>query len=475
MTDGTRPDYVLYLRKSKGRAGISRQRTITTAHIGRIGGTITAEFADGDRTAYRKPGATAQPEREEFGKMLAFLGAHPGTGIAAYHADRISRDTEVTEDLIRTCMAGRHLVETPSGGSYDLSTATGRKRLRQDAVDAAYEVDHMSERRQAEKWEVAQNGEWRGGRRPFGYAADGITLRADEAQLLSDATRAVIGGQSLGAIARQWNAAGVLTATGGPWQARQLARTLKRARNAGLIEHDGQVVGPAIWQPVVTEREWRAVCAVLSDPARRTSPGNGRRWLLSGIARCGICGNFLTGSTTGSSRGTSRPVYRCRTKGLHVGRAAQTLDDHVSGFVTAFLCKPEITAAIEAAMPSPGTAFLRSELAAVEAELLGLADMAGTRQITALQLARSTRPLLAEKESLEAKIAAASRPAVLSPFADGDPHEVWDCMPLASRRAVIAELFTITVNPAPKGRTRGWRPGMPYFDAASVVIEQRVD
>ena len=225
MADGTRPDYVLYLRKSKGRAGISRQRTITAAHISRIGGTIAGEFIDGDRTAYRKPGATAQPEREEFGKMLAFLSGHPGTGIAAYHADRISRDTEVTEDLIRTCMAGRHLVETPSGGSYDLSTATGRKRLRQDAVDAAYEVDHMSERRQAEKWEVAQNGEWRGGRRPFGYGKDGVTLRGAEAQLLADATRAVISGQSLGAIARQWNADGVLTTTGGLWQARQLART----------------------------------------------------------------------------------------------------------------------------------------------------------------------------------------------------------------------------------------------------------
>src|SRR5450756_1623386 len=40
MDGNTGREYALYLRKSKGLAGISRQRTVTTAHIERHGGVI---------------------------------------------------------------------------------------------------------------------------------------------------------------------------------------------------------------------------------------------------------------------------------------------------------------------------------------------------------------------------------------------------------------------------------------------------
>jgi DNA invertase Pin-like site-specific DNA recombinase len=473
MDDKPAADYALYLRKSKGRAGIARQRTITTAHIKHLGGHVAAEFPDTDRTAYRKIGAE-RPERENFDRMLLWLGVHPGARIAAWHADRLSRDVEVTEDLIRACVTGSHLVDTPSGGTYDLATATGRKRLRQDALDATYEVDHMTERITAQKTEAAVNGDWRGGRRPFGYEKDGVTVRQDEADALAAAIRAVIGGQSLGGITRRWNASGIRTSTGGPWRASQLGATLARARNAGLIEHDGEIIGPAIWHPVVTEREWRAVRVILADPARRTSPGNARRWLLSGLALCGICGGPLIGTTTGGKNGRSRPVYRCRAAGLHVGRDSHALDAYISGLVVGFLERPDSIAELAAAMPAPDTATLHAEIAAVRAELDGLADAAGQRQITTRMLVRSTEPLMADLEELETRLAAAERPAILSPFAGHEPAEVWEAMPLESKRAVVAELFTVTVHPAPKGRPAGWRAGMSYFDAESVQIERNL-
>ena len=472
MDDTATVDYVLYLRKSRGRAGISRQRNITTAHVKRLGGRVAAEFCDTDRTAFRKIGA-GRPEREDYDRMLAWLATHPGTHIAAWHADRVSRDLQDTEALIAACVPGRHLVETPSGGTYDLSTATGRKRLRQDALDAAYEVDHMTERIIAQKAEAAVNGDWRGGPRPFGWEKDGVTLRPSEADVLAEGIRSVIGGETLGSVARRWNAARVTTATGRPWQPRQLGRCLCRARNAGLIEHDGQIVGPASWHPAVTEREWRAVRAVLEDPARRTSPGGGRRWLLSGIARCGICGGPMIGSTTGSKRG-SRPVYRCREKGLHVGRDSNALDTFISAMVVRFLRRPDSIAELTAGMPAPDTTFLRSEIAAVRGQLDGLAIEARDRRITARQMGATSEPLIAELAELETRLGAAERPAILSPFAGRDPGDVWDRMSLDQKRVVVAELYTITVNPAPKGRPAGWRPGMTYFHAASIQVERNL-
>src|SRR5579859_3161031 len=239
-------DFVLYLRKSKGRTGISRQRDITTGHVSRTGGRVTAEFTDTDRTAFQKTGG-ARPVRDGFTAMLAMLRANPGLGVAAWHADRLTRNSEDTEELIRVCAAGGHLVETPRGGSYDLSTATGRKRLRDDANAAAYEVDHAIERITAMKAEHAAAGQWLGGRRPFGYEADGVTLRPAEAQPLAQAHHAVLAGVSLASVCRDWNARGILTVTGKQWRGRELARVLRRPRNAGLLEHLGRVEGPACW------------------------------------------------------------------------------------------------------------------------------------------------------------------------------------------------------------------------------------
>ena len=115
-------EFLLYLRKSNGRKAVPRQRAITTAYVVTLGGRIVREFADADRTAFRKIDGE-QPEREGFASMLAALRSRPGMRVAAWHADRLTRNSEDTEELIRVCAAGGHLVVTASGGTYDLSTA----------------------------------------------------------------------------------------------------------------------------------------------------------------------------------------------------------------------------------------------------------------------------------------------------------------------------------------------------------------
>jgi hypothetical protein len=93
---------------------------------------------------------------------------------------------EDTGELIRVCAAGGHLVETPTGGSCDVSTANGRKRFRDDANDAAYEVDHGRERVLAARAEVAADGRWLGGKRPFGWELDKNPMDADGKPMLDD-------------------------------------------------------------------------------------------------------------------------------------------------------------------------------------------------------------------------------------------------------------------------------------------------
>jgi site-specific DNA recombinase len=461
--DGT-GDYALYLRKSRGRAGISRQRSTTTAYIERQDGHVAAEFADADRTAFRKIGGH-RPERESFDAMLAWLAGHPGASLAAWHADRLLRDPEDTERLIKACIAGGHLVHTPRGGTYDLPTATGRKRLRDDANMAAYEVDHMTERIMAAKAEAIAEGRDLGGRRRFGWDA-GLHLIPAEASTIALGTRQIIAGVSLGAVTREWNAAGVKTSTGKPWRTREVSRVLRRARNAGLLEHHGQVAGPGTWPAIVTEAEWRACKAILEDPARRTSPGPERRWLLSGIALCGICGWPLL-CTTGGRR-VSRAVYRCRRGGLHVARDARNLDDWVSAVAVRRLSLPD-------AVPQDAgedLVALQAEIIAIRQELDDLAADVGARRISARQMALASGPLNDELSALQQRAADAARPGVFAPFAAAaDPWEAWDGLTLDQQRRVIATLMCVTVFPAPKGRPAGWCPGQPYFHRDSVRID----
>ena len=470
-------DYAAYLRKSKGRTGISRQRAITTAHIERSGGQITAEFTDTDRTAFQKTGGK-RPVRDGFTAMLAMLRANPGLGVAAWHADRLTRNSEDTEDLIRVCAAGGHLVETPRGGTYDLSTATGRKRLRDDANDAAYEVDHMIERMTAMKAEHAAEGHWLGGRRPFGYEPDGMTLRPAEAGPLAAAHRAVLHGVSLAAICRDWDERGILTATGKRWRPAELGRVLKRPRNAGLLEHLGGISGPAQWAPVVDETTWRGVAAILSDSSRKTTPGPAPRHLLSWIARCGVCGGPVICTSRKGAAARGKPttlVYRCRegTRG-HLARDAALLDALAAALVIGRLSRPD--AADLLTRPDDGRqgqlAELYQEKAAVEAQMLARDRLHRRRVITDQMLEEGLAELAGELAVVERRIGAAAQADILAPLV-GDPEAVWEGYGLDQRRAVIRRLMTITLLPSRRGRPPGWRPGEPYFDPESIRVEWR--
>ena len=470
MPAGQPPEWALYLRKSRGRAGIARQRTITTAHIHRQGGTIGAEFADTDRTAFQRTGG-ARPVRERFDDMIAWLRTRPGAGVAAWHADRLLRNPADTELLIETCAAGGHLVETPRGGSYDLSTATGRKRLRDDANQAAYEVDHSIERITAAKLEAVAAGEDLGGRRRFGWhkRSDGFGVLAAEAELIASGTRSVIAGASLASLARSWNTAGVTTTTGNPWTPSEVRRTLLRARNAGLLEHHGQVTGPGTgWAAVVSEAEWRACRAILTDPARRDTPGPGRRWLLSGIAECGACGDGTTVIVTysGGKGRAMRPVYRDRPRGRpsHVARDVRSLDDWVEGAVIEIMRRQDIPLHV------PDLTHLHAELAAVQGELKELARAVGQRKMNATRALLATQPLEEAERDLQERIGRAMVPHALAPFAGRDPVQAWAAMSLEQHRAVVKGLMRVVIQPSRRGHIPGARPGGRYFDKDAVDL-----
>ena len=92
-----------------------------------------------------------------------------------------------------------------------------------------------------------------------------------------------------------------MTVFGKPWRTTTIRDMLTSPRVAGLRQHRGEIVGPAVWEPIITDGERRRIIAMLEqkrDSGRRTP----RRYLLSGLLRCGRCDQTLYSSRRANSR-----------------------------------------------------------------------------------------------------------------------------------------------------------------------------
>ncbi|MGW3022455.1 recombinase family protein [Streptomyces sp. NPDC001221] len=491
MTETTEPQVraVIYTRISSdptGRAaGVERQEKDCRSLARELGWKVVQVRRDNDISAYS--GKT----RPGFRELLADISAGRADAVLAWHSDRLYRRLPDLEDLIKAVQARHVPIRTVRAGTIDLSTASGVMQAEILASVSKHEVAHATERIVAAKEQAAVQGRYRGGPRPFGYEADGVTVREDEARHLRQATQAVIDGESLRAICAEWEADGVRTvarrkrtADGEPgepqsraWTATELRRLLLRPRNAGLMEYQGEVTGKAQWAPVVSEDKWRACKAVLENPQRRTTTGNARKWLGSGLYRCGEPGCTLTVrcSTSGTGTGhTHQPAYRCWS-GKHVTRSAAVLDEFVEKVVIKRLSRPD---AIELLRP-PADGPQREDLAARAAVLRAKLTQYGadydddliTRQQMLDGTAR-TREKLAAVEEQMAELATGSVLADL-PLGTPDVEAAWKDFHLDRKRAIIAELMTVTILPARRGRPKGFVPGSGsgYFDPEAVRID----
>lgn len=128
-----------------------------------------------------------------------------------------------------------------------------------------------------------------------------------EAELIREAARRVLNGETLVSIVGEWNDRGVTTTTGGPWRINALSSLLIQPRLAG----GGPV--PAILDAVTHQR-----LLALRHARRKEGPADlrregHRRYLLTGFLRCWRCGARLGGTTRVTTTGS--PCYRCPSRG----------------------------------------------------------------------------------------------------------------------------------------------------------------
>lgn len=463
----------VYARVSRDKTGaglsVDRQAAECRELAERRGWTITGPpYVDNDISAY-----SGKP-RPGYRRLLKDIEAGRVGTVVCWHTDRLHRSPSELEEWISACEPRGVEVHTVKAGEINLATANGRAMARTLGAWARYESEHRSERVASAMDRIAKDGGYLGGPRPFGYLDGGMDLHPIEAPLVADGTRMILAGRSLRSVTKMFVGSSTRTTKRDlPWEPQAVRDVLMRARNCALLEHRGQVVGPAKWTPIVSEDEWRGVCAVLNDPARRTTPGNQPRWLGSLIYRCAVCDNTMVVGTSGRTK----PYYRCRTTysgadgRRHVSKAAPLVDQYISDLIVARLSMPD---ALEFFAPDerPGidVAAVRADLAGIDEQRTELGSRFGRGEITLAMLDAANTGLSTRQRVLERALADST---LTSPVMDvvtaEDIGGTWAALGLDVRRSVLAELMTVTLHPTPRGR----RPNGIYFDPSTIEVQWR--
>jgi site-specific DNA recombinase len=451
--------YCRISRDATGNAlGVARQEGDCRAKAEGLGWTVVEVLADNDVSAYsgkRRPG---------YERLLTGLAAGEWKGIVAWHPDRITRSPVELEGFIDAVERARAKITTVQAGEFDLATAAGRMQARVVGAVARHESEHKSARLRAKHRQLAEHGQLSGGgTRPFGYLVDRVTLNDVEAVVIRDLARRFLAGETLRSLCAGLNDQGVTTPTGKPWAPYTMRRMFLSPRIAGLREHRGRVAGPAVWPGIIDESTHRRLVALLTDPARRTNR-TVRRYLLTGIARCGLCG----AKVVARPRDDGRRSMVCATGPGFTGCGklrvlAEPLEQLVASAAIHRLSSAELSAALK----TDGEADDGTEaIVALEDKLAELGRQWARGEREDAFVAGARRDLERQLDDARRRVVKSTKANVLADLGDGLIADLWPELTLDRQRAILDVIIeSVVVNSAVKGRNR--------FDAERIDVRWR--
>lgn len=308
---------VIYARYSSSRqrdVSIDQQVSACRAYAGQQGWRVLRVYADHAIT-----GTTDQ--RPSFQQMIRDASALAWSKVIVYAFDRFARDRydsavykhALKENGVRVLSVTEQVTDDPAGVlmesifegfaeyySRELQRKI-RRGLRYNAENCIASGSHTI---------------------PLGYdrGPDGrYRLNPAEAALVQEAFRRYGAGETMAAIARDFNARGITTKRGKPWSRSSFHALLKNERYTGVfIWKDVRVEGGV---PVIIDRKdfdnvQRRIAAEAENRLDRRDRGHGL-YVLTGRAVCGLCGCGLTGVSGVGRHGDRHAYYYCsgRRKG----------------------------------------------------------------------------------------------------------------------------------------------------------------
>jgi site-specific DNA recombinase len=467
--------------------GVESQHQDNEEIADEVGAVITTRYTDNDLSAF------SGVERPEYQRLTRDMAAGKIAMVIIWHANRLLRSTMECDAFIKLARANKvKLCSYTKGGFYNLDKASGRKELRDDVNAAQYESEHRGERVSLARKRQARQGAYGGGVRPYGWGVDTGRVRSvcanpkappmerryedrpvldmtqhnpTEADEIRGWARDLLAGVKMAHVLRSLAEREVptqgqtdgrdyrrhgqsLTLKG--WGSRTVASVLLSPRTVGHAEYKGTITNRNAYKPIINEADQKALRALLTDPTRKTSPGNTPKWLLSLTALCGQCDDGSSFTVRGRPTG---PTYRCAAKGHCLVPAAEA-DQFVTDAILARLSRDDVTDLLPTNQRNDvDYEALQAEIVTLEANkrnvgrLLGLGkideEMAGEAKSAADERIAEVRAQLQESVSD-------------SPLGDLFDYESaeqwWDAISLGRKREVVKALLMVTFHPAGRGR-----------------------
>jgi site-specific DNA recombinase len=324
---------------------------------------------------YIEPGASGtDTHRAVFNELLGDA-LRPGSTIAiivVHHTSRFTRDAtharvvkkELRRAGVRVLSVTQELTEDPMGTLMEGFF---------ECIDQ-YESEVNGLRTAAAMREAARQGFYPGGLTPYGYCKVPVEVRAGtkprhklaiepaEAEVLRTLCRLYVAGSGALKVAEQLNVLGFRTRKGNLWDKGAVIQTLQQSAAGGIVRwgvhHHGKLQPPDKWitlpvEPIIDARTYALVKELCEQrrPTERPGRASAKPRVLTGLARCGLCGSSYQLETSGKSLDGatySYCYYNCR-KTLRAGKKAcpgfrvrvEELDGAVLAAIADVVCTPE--------------------------------------------------------------------------------------------------------------------------------------
>lgn len=274
-------------------------------------------------------------DRPAYQNMMSRVRSGEFTHVVVWKLDRISRNLLDFAGMYAE-LKRLGVVFISKNEQFDTSTAIGEAMLKIILVFAELERNMTSERVSSIMINRAQNGQWNGGKIPFGYSYDkntmAFTVNEEEARtvlLMFEKYEAV---HSLLKVATYLNENGILPRSGIPWNPTTVSIILKNPFYAGIYRYNYRDESTPSFEKK-KESEWIFVedhHPAIVDPARQKAvikmlESNDRVanlhksyerknvHIFAGLLTCGACGSQFQATTDRPrAKGGWRPsMYLC--------------------------------------------------------------------------------------------------------------------------------------------------------------------
>lgn len=281
-------------------------------------------------------------DRPAFKQMMARLRTGEFTHLLVWKIDRISRNLlDFAEMYAEIKKLGITFVS--KNEQFDTSSAMGEAMLKIILVFAELERNMTSERVSAVMLSRANNGDWNGGRIPFGYSYDKDTkifsINEQEANVVRMIYDAYEEHHSLLSVARKINAKGFRQRSGNPWNPSTVSIILKSPFYTGVYRynyHDTKITGntsnqhlknPDDWivvnnhHPAIIEADRQEQILNILQNNRRSNKDSSHTYerknthIFAGILYCGYCNKQMQSTIDRARADGYRPsIYACSKK-----------------------------------------------------------------------------------------------------------------------------------------------------------------